>query len=296
MVETIGPLRLLESRRPCDRHSIGAISAALANEKSSQCQAVGSSAATAFSELGSGMAGNRLQMRREPIEALPAWRCFEPCQRPTCRAGPSWQTYGQLRGSMCGSRRGCNRSPDELASSPIRVSVPHRSIGIIAQSQTCPRLSNAPVWTGGKRSISHRLGPCAFPAGKRLMQRRDAISTCPGTGTNSALLPIRVLAGLIAPPKPLPRGCGGTLPLQVARIERVVSPYQMVWAGWGWGVAGLISPKAPSRRNGCEAGRAGNPLKSLAPRVGFEPTTSRLTAGCSTAELPRNNQGSWQGS
>src|SRR5215471_4059529 len=35
-----------------------------------------------------------------------------------------------------------------------------------------------------------------------------------------------------------------------------------------------------------------NPLKSLAPRVGFEPTTSRLTAGCSTAELPRNDQGS----
>ena len=115
-------------------------------------------------------------------------------------------------------------------------------------------------------------------------------------GTNSALLPIRVLAGLIAPLKPPRRGCGGTLPLQVARIKRVVSPYQMVWAGWGWGVAGLISPKAPSRRNGCEAGRAGNPLKSLAPRVGFEPTTSRLTAGCSTAELPRNNQGSWQGS
>ena len=28
----------------------------------------------------------------------------------------------------------------------------------------------------------------------------------------------------------------------------------------------------------------------LAPRVGFEPTTSRLTAGCSTAELPRNSQ------
>ena len=28
----------------------------------------------------------------------------------------------------------------------------------------------------------------------------------------------------------------------------------------------------------------------LAPRVGFEPTTSRLTAGCSTAELPRNSR------
>ena len=30
-------------------------------------------------------------------------------------------------------------------------------------------------------------------------------------------------------------------------------------------------------------------LKSLAPRVGFEPTTLRLTAECSTIELPRNN-------
>jgi hypothetical protein len=30
-------------------------------------------------------------------------------------------------------------------------------------------------------------------------------------------------------------------------------------------------------------------LVLLAPRVGFEPTTSRLTAGCSTTELPRNN-------
>ena len=27
----------------------------------------------------------------------------------------------------------------------------------------------------------------------------------------------------------------------------------------------------------------------LAPRVGFEPTTNRLTAGCSTTELPRNS-------
>lgn len=26
----------------------------------------------------------------------------------------------------------------------------------------------------------------------------------------------------------------------------------------------------------------------LAPRVGFEPTTLRLTAGCSAVELPRN--------
>jgi hypothetical protein len=27
---------------------------------------------------------------------------------------------------------------------------------------------------------------------------------------------------------------------------------------------------------------------SMAPRVGFEPTTNRLTADCSTTELPRN--------
>ena len=30
------------------------------------------------------------------------------------------------------------------------------------------------------------------------------------------------------------------------------------------------------------------PLKMLAPRAGFEPATNRLTAGCSTAELPGN--------
>ena len=29
-------------------------------------------------------------------------------------------------------------------------------------------------------------------------------------------------------------------------------------------------------------------MKTLAPRVGFEPTTLRLTAECSTVELPRN--------
>ena len=30
-------------------------------------------------------------------------------------------------------------------------------------------------------------------------------------------------------------------------------------------------------------------LKTLAPRVGFEPTTLRLTAECSTVELPRSS-------
>src|SRR5262249_44266646 len=32
---------------------------------------------------------------------------------------------------------------------------------------------------------------------------------------------------------------------------------------------------------------AAKSLMEMAPRVGFEPTTSRLTAGCSTTELPR---------
>ena len=38
--------------------------------------------------------------------------------------------------------------------------------------------------------------------------------------------------------------------------------------------------KKRARRSGLE--------KILAPRVGFEPTTLRLTAGCSAVELPRN--------
>ena len=33
------------------------------------------------------------------------------------------------------------------------------------------------------------------------------------------------------------------------------------------------------------------PLSNLAPRVGFEPTTYRLTVECSTAELPGNTAG-----
>ena len=36
--------------------------------------------------------------------------------------------------------------------------------------------------------------------------------------------------------------------------------------------------------------RFGSTGSHLAPQVGFEPTTLRLTAGCSTAELLRNNE------
>ena len=45
----------------------------------------------------------------------------------------------------------------------------------------------------------------------------------------------------------------------------------------------------PVEAKGIEAMQWGSQIcTGLAPRVGFEPTTSRLTAGCSTAELPRN--------
>jgi hypothetical protein len=46
--------------------------------------------------------------------------------------------------------------------------------------------------------------------------------------------------------------------------------------------------KRPTRsRAGCEPPQLADLV--LAPRVGFEPTTLRLTAGCSTVELPRND-------
>src|SRR5687768_3377260 len=37
-----------------------------------------------------------------------------------------------------------------------------------------------------------------------------------------------------------------------------------------------------------EGGASAKSLKMLAPRAGFEPATNRLTAGCSTTELPGN--------
>ncbi|VXA91112.1 hypothetical protein BREVUG8_10238 [Brevundimonas sp. G8] len=40
-----------------------------------------------------------------------------------------------------------------------------------------------------------------------------------------------------------------------------------------------------------KACKNGGLYSRVAPRVGFEPTTSRLTVGCSTTELPRNMLG-----
>ena len=65
---------------------------------------------------------------------------------------------------------------------------------------------------------------------------------------------------------------------------------------------GLKTPSKPNRktqepREAISRGSALNDrLRSFvevskAPRVGLEPTTSRLTAGCSTIELPRNHVG-----
>ncbi len=54
-----------------------------------------------------------------------------------------------------------------------------------------------------------------------------------------------------------------------------------------------IAPRtAASNRSVNQIGNVGGLLvtseKRMAPRVGFEPTTNRLTADCSTTELPRN--------
>src|SRR5207253_11162618 len=51
--------------------------------------------------------------------------------------------------------------------------------------------------------------------------------------------------------------------------------------------AAACLPAGPGARNPPLHGNGG--LATLAPRVGFEPTTLRLTAGCSTIELPRND-------
>ena len=39
----------------------------------------------------------------------------------------------------------------------------------------------------------------------------------------------------------------------------------------------------------CASANSATSATYMAPRVGLEPTTYRLTAGCSTIELPRNN-------
>ncbi len=50
--------------------------------------------------------------------------------------------------------------------------------------------------------------------------------------------------------------------------------------------AGLVEVLGRQRERPAATGLTAT--EKMAPGVGFEPTTSRLTAGCSTAELPRN--------
>ena len=53
----------------------------------------------------------------------------------------------------------------------------------------------------------------------------------------------------------------------------------------GYGIVGSEHKKNPSR---LFLPSTGSNNFEMAPRVGFEPTTLRLTAGCSAVELPRN--------
>ena len=48
------------------------------------------------------------------------------------------------------------------------------------------------------------------------------------------------------------------------------------------------APQGESQRSESKPTNQKNEKRRMAPRVAFEPTTNRLTAGCSTTELPRN--------
>jgi hypothetical protein len=72
-------------------------------------------------------------------------------------------------------------------------------------------------------------------------------------------------------------------PEQKARLQAFLVPSGITWDGERFGTiaSGLFfSRLAADSSNRVE----------LAPQVGFEPTTLRLTAGCSTAELLRNRR------
>ena len=88
--------------------------------------------------------------------------------------------------------------------------------------------------------------------------------------------------------------------LSQAASHQVPSTAQVLTVVFGMGTG--VSPERIITRNlndpcgirtrvTAVKGRCLNPLTNgpQTPRVGFEPTTLRLTAGCSTAELSRNN-------
>jgi site-specific DNA recombinase len=82
-------------------------------------------------------------------------------------------------------------------------------------------------------------------------------------------------------------------PEQKARLQAFLVPSGLTWDGERFGT--VASGLFFSRLAGDSSSGGG-----MAPQVGFEPTTLRLTAGCSTAELLRNGRGpppmrrSWQ--
>ena len=132
----------------------------------------------------------------------------------------------------------------------LRERAAPEALGSSRNPQTCPRLSNASGLDGRQAlDISPARAVRLFGGKKCAVAMRSGF--LPGRSPHQ-----RHLVGV------------ARLPFRSLAPSGSVSPYQMVRAGWGWGVAGLISPKAPCHRNGCQAGRAGNPLKSLAPRVG----------------------------
>ena len=89
------------------------------------------------------------------------------------------------------------------------------------------------------------------------------------------------------------------LPLRDAERDPELSPRRRMLAAIGCHVAldsgyydaqslaaGLLDIASEPCSAGGQTGPRSDPLIGLAPRAGFEPATQRLTAACSTTELP----------
>src|SRR5690606_2927372 len=125
----------------------------------------------------------------------------------------------------------------------------------------------------GQRPVCPR--PLALGSGERGVVAAPADTEYPAGRSHRVLARVSSDEGVL-------HGRGGICELArrigFRRIE-LLNPRRRVADRPSWGRAGRKwKTPAPRKR------RASYP----APRVGFEPTTLRLTAACSTAELPRN--------
>jgi hypothetical protein len=83
------------------------------------------------------------------------------------------------------------------------------------------------------------------------------------------------------------------------RLAAILTLANGKWAGkiiaFRWEHITHTYPQNPPPNKGCEGSRSCKLLKGLAPQVGLEPTTLRLTAECSAIELLRSEGGQSDG-